>query len=246
MSVVKDDYRYADYLLRSRDNYALAKYRIILKWLPQRENLVVLNAGCGSGEMNIFLSRNRTWHIVGIDMDDRAISMSRQLKDRYGVKNLDIIQANVQEYDGAESYDIIVCIDVLEHIEDDLQMIKRLSQMLKPEGLLCVSVPALQGLFGYHDEMLGHYRRYDKHSLTRKLSQEFQVKKCRYFGFSLTPVALLYSRWLRRPYPVGQQKEGSMIKNILEAMLWTETRMRLPVGTSLIALAVSKISNGRF
>lgn len=123
-------------------------------------------------------------------------------------------------------------------------MVKRLSQMLKAEGLLCVSVPALQGLFGYHDEMLGHYRRYDKHSLTRKLSQEFQIKKCRYFGFSLTPVALLYSRWLKKPYPAGQQKEGSVLRNIMDGILWTETRIAFPIGTSLMALAVvAKIAN---
>lgn len=244
MSVVKDDYRYADYLLRARDDYALAKYSIILRWLPKGENLVVLNAGCGSGEMNILLSRNRTWHIDGIDMDDRAISMSRHLKERYRVKNLDIIQVNMQEYDGAVLYDIIVCNDVLEHIEDDRQMIKRLSEILKPKGFLCISVPALQGLFGYHDEMLGHYRRYDKDSLMRKLSQDFKVEKCRYFGFGLIPVALLYSRWLRKPYPVGQQKEGSILRKFLDRMLWTESRIPLPIGTSLLALAVSKIPEG--
>ncbi len=63
------DYKHADYLSRSKDKYAMAKYGIIMTWLPRRENISVLNAGCGSGELNIMLSQNPTWRVEALDSD---------------------------------------------------------------------------------------------------------------------------------------------------------------------------------
>ena len=54
------NYKLADYLARSSDRYTLTKYEIVMQWLPKTPNLRVLNAGCGSGEMNILLSQNLT------------------------------------------------------------------------------------------------------------------------------------------------------------------------------------------
>jgi 2-polyprenyl-3-methyl-5-hydroxy-6-metoxy-1,4-benzoquinol methylase len=50
--------------------------------------------------------------------------------------------------------------DVLEHIDSENAAIERIFELLTDDGILVISVPALDGLFGFHDEQLGHFRRY--------------------------------------------------------------------------------------
>ncbi|MBD2773877.1 class I SAM-dependent methyltransferase [Iningainema tapete] len=239
------DYKLADYLARASDRYTLTKYKIVMSWLPKTPNLRVLNAGCGSGEMNILLSQNSTWQVDALDVDVEAIRLSQNLKLEHDITNLNIYHSTIEEYTATEKYDIIVSNDVLEHIEDDRAAMQKLSDLLKPNGLICISVPALQWLFGYHDEMLGHYRRYHRQELIDKLSVNFNLDKCRFFAASLIPVALLYSRALRQAYPIGELQQQSLTTRVLESVLDFECKVSLPIGISLIALASQKNSDRR-
>ena len=230
------EYKHDDYSIRSDDVYALTKYKIVMKWLPDRPGLRILNAGCGSGEMNALLARNASWHVDAIDIDPEAIQLSQQLKADRKLDNITISQSSIEAHPGRD-YDVIICNDVLEHIADDQATIQILSNMLKRDGVLCVSVPALQWLFGYHDRMLGHYRRYNRRLLVTRLSARFTVKHCRYFGGTLIPIAILYSNMLRRPYPVGKQGKNSIAGKTLNGLLALEQDVAFPMGTSLLAMA---------
>jgi 2-polyprenyl-3-methyl-5-hydroxy-6-metoxy-1,4-benzoquinol methylase len=237
------EYKHKDYYLRSGDQYALAKYNIIRSWLPRVNHLKVLNAGCGSGEMNIILSNNKTWLVDAIDVDNKAINLSLELKNKLSINNLNIIKSSIEDFESIEhSYDIIVSNDVLEHISDDLNAIKKFAFLIRPKGKIFISVPSFQWLFGYHDEMLGHYRRYTKASFTKKLSKFFEVEYCRYFGMSLVPLALFYSRYLRKNYPSGlfplnDLNNNSIKTNLLQKILEIESLIQMPVGTSLLVQA---------
>ena len=70
--------------------------------------------------------------------------------------------------------------------------------LLYPGGLLLITVPADQWLFGYHDEQL----RYTKRTLHQLAGELCSIERLRYFGFTLVPVCYLYSRRWRKPYPV--------------------------------------------
>ncbi|MBD3881919.1 class I SAM-dependent methyltransferase [Phormidium tenue FACHB-886] len=235
------DYKLADYLARSADYYALTKYRIVMAWLPKTPNLRVLNAGCGSGEMNVLLAQNPTWQVEAIDVDPEAVRISEQLKAEHQLDNLTVWQCSIEALERPlEYYDVIVSNDVLEHIKEDVPAMKKLADLLNPHGVLCISVPALQALFGYHDEQLAHYRRYNQHNLTRKLRQYFVVKRCRYFAAILIPIALIYSCWLRKPYPVGEPGKESLVTKLLKFLLSLDAKLPLPTGTSLIAMATPK------
>jgi SAM-dependent methyltransferase len=236
-------YKHADYLFRSDDKYAQMKYKIVMSLLPLKTNIRVLNAGCGSGEMNLILAQNKSWYVEAFDIDNESIALSKKIKDDHGIDNLAIFKSSIQDYVPSERYDIIVLNDVLEHIEDDLGALDKLAQMLKPDGTICVTVPALQSLYGYHDEMLGHFRRYNKSNLLRRLSTFFEVVECRYFGGTLIPAVLVYSRLLRKPYP-SQGNGKSILGGLLDSLLRFEYRHRLPLGTSLIALGKKKGSQG--
>ncbi len=198
-------YKHADYAVRSNDAYAMAKYQIILRWLPEKEGLRVLNAGCGSGEMTALLARNSLWQVDAIDVDPEAIQLSQALKEKFSLTNVNVYQTSIEGHTGRD-YDIVICNDVLEHLENDAEAVIKLTRMLKPGGILCVSVPAGQWLFGYHDHLLGHYRRYDRRTLLALLSTHVSVSQCRYFAFTLIPIAILYSKVLRKKLSRPEQR----------------------------------------
>lgn len=233
-------YKYEDYLNRTNDPYALKKYSIIMDWLPKTDNLKILNAGCGSGEMNILLSQNSSWSIDAIDPDEEAVKLSEQIKNKYNITNLKIIHSDIENFRKENFYDIITTNDVLEHIEDDKAAIRKLSNLLKPGGIICISVPALQVLFGYHDEMLGHYRRYSRKNLVKKLSEYFEVEKIRHFGVSLIPFTILYSKILKRAYPNDNLGKNKMKTKILNFILRLDAKLPLPLGISILTYAKRK------
>ncbi len=102
--------------------------------------------------------------------------------------------ADLMSYKPAISYDAIVCLDVVEHLPDDRRAVEHLRDLLKPNGALFIAVPALQFLYGFHDEQLGHYRRYSRNQLADLLQEFYRLGRCRYFGFTLIPIALLYGQ----------------------------------------------------
>ncbi|MCW6038102.1 class I SAM-dependent methyltransferase [Spirulina subsalsa FACHB-351] len=237
MQIEDRNYKIADYLARSNDFYSLNKYQLVMNWLPKQEHLRVLNAGCGSGEMNLLLAQNRSWQVEAVDIDEEAVSLSKQLKEQTGLDNLEVFHSSIEDFKPTGYYDVIVSNDVLEHIKDDINALEKLCSWLKPGGYLCISVPAFQLLFGYHDRMLGHYRRYSRQQLVNRVAQFLQVSRVRYFGCVLIPVVLFYSTWLQKPYPVEQVQKKSFLVGVLQKMLAWEVRYGSPWGISLVLLA---------
>ena len=231
--------QYDDFLAKSGDVYAQSKYRILLRWMLGRGRLRVLNAGCGSGELSCLLAA-AGHQVVGIDPEPQYIALARERAgDRF--PDSEFVVSGIEDYTGPGGFDAVVSTDVLEHIADDRAAFAKLAELTRPGGLLLIAVPAGQWLFGYHDEQLGHYRRYNKRSLRQLVSDAGTVKKLRYFGGTLIPVCLAYSKWLRKPYPVAQVGGGtSIVSRVLNGMLAAERRLPLPLGTSVLVCAERK------
>ncbi|BAZ27308.1 release factor glutamine methyltransferase [Kalymmatonema gypsitolerans NIES-4073] len=68
-----------------------------MRWLPKNPNLHVLNAGCGSGEMNILLSQNSTWQVDALDVDVEAIKLSQKLKIENNIKNFNLYHTTIED-----------------------------------------------------------------------------------------------------------------------------------------------------
>ena len=99
------------------------------------------------------------------------------------------------EYAPSRQYDLVLMLDVLEHIEDDTAALGRLQHLLKPGGRAILTVPALQTLWSVHDVINRHYRRYDKTGLQRLIEASgFAVRTLQYFF--TWPLGLMYLRKL--------------------------------------------------
>jgi len=231
---VGDTYQVADMQARTDDLYARAKYEVILAYLSTSPPLRILNAGCGSGELS-FLLAERGNIVVGIDPAKDYIELARRqaLRDPAGRCVFEV--AGIEDYEPRELFDCVVATDVLEHIGDDGGALAKLVKMVRPEGIVVLTVPACMWLFGYHDDQLGHLRRYSSGGLRRLAEGVLTVDRVRYFGASLIPACLFYSRWMRWPYPVAEMgRSNSLVSRILRSLLFFEVRVPLPVGTSVI------------
>lgn len=236
-----DSYKHSDYDVRSVDLYAQEKYRLLwTEVLLRRRFGRALDLGCGSGDVSLLLSAACD-EVLSVDPDAAAVRRTRQLVGGAGLENVCVAQGDLGHLDPGGRFDLIVAFDVLEHIEDDVAAIDRLAQLLAPGGVLFVTVPAGAYLFGSHDVRLGHFRRYERSELARKLGARFEVERCVYFGASLVPVAFALSRVLRREYPVPRTGDVGPVARLLRRILRAEARRDdLPCGTSLIARCRSR------
>ena len=196
----------------------------------------ILDAGCGRGTLiNRLIPLGC---IVGVDGSAEAVNFCQK---KYTV---DVRQALIQDMPFADNtFDFIFCVDVIEHNKDDVGVLKELYRVLKPNGFLIITAPALVFLWGSHDEKQGHIRRYSKSTLCQiSLRAGFRIIRCSYFK-SLLVCPLWLIRRLKKIYRKQTDdfyKPNPFLNKILELLLNAEipvvSRIDLPIGSSLIAV----------
>lgn len=196
----------------------------------------VLEVGSGTGNITQFLlAGNR--EVVATDV---IAKYRDELKTRFtGKSNLKVdsfdLSRAVSEEVKNNPFDTIVCLNVLEHLEDDLFSLRQMYDALKPSGHLALLVPAHQFLYGAFDEAVGHYLRYGKQQLRERLEKTgFQVESLRFFNIAATLPWLINGRILRRSYLPNEQVS---LADKLVPFLRLEKYIGPPFGISLIAIA---------
>jgi SAM-dependent methyltransferase len=232
--------QFDDFLAKSFDLYAQTKYKLLLDSLSTGGRLRLLNAGCGSGELSILLAA-QGHDVVGIDPEPAYVKLAEENARRAGVDSCRFETASIEAFRSRQPFDGVVSTDVLEHIEDDVTAMRKLASLVRPGGKVLLTVPAGPWLFGYHDEQLGHFRRYSPKTLRALVAPFCESMSVRTFGFTLLPVCLMYSKWLRRPYPVAESCDTARSPwraRILKTLLEIDRRVPMPLGTSLLLQAV--------
>ena len=147
----------------------------------------VLDVGCGIGTMTEYYIDGRDV-VVGIDIFQNQIEFMREKfreKTNFQAMLLDILQVEKMKEKMLEyRFDTIICINTLEHLENDKQAILNMKELLAEDGHIIIFVPAMQRLYCSLDKNVSHYRRYDKGVLS-SLAHEcgLEVIKDRYFNF---------------------------------------------------------------
>jgi SAM-dependent methyltransferase len=146
----------------------------------------VLNAGAGQGTFSLRLAE-RGFDVTSADASPAAVAV---LEERVGGS---VAQADVTDLPfGDQTFDAAVLGEVLEHIPDDSAALREVARVVRPEGVLAVSVPADPARFGPSDDWAGHVRRYTKPRLVGACEASgFGVVRCVGWGF---PVSALYHR----------------------------------------------------
>jgi SAM-dependent methyltransferase len=128
----------------------------------------LLEVGFGYGQYTRMLAP-RVQALTALDITDENLGLAAEMPGNVTLTVADITAPELPDIVGAAAFDAIVCLNVLEHIEDDAACLVNLRRCLAPGGRLLLLVPAFQGLYGTMDELAGHYRRYGRAELARKL-----------------------------------------------------------------------------
>ena len=143
----------------------------------------VLDVGCGTG---FTLTRlPRAVRSVGLDYSPAALAFARE---RAPASSL--VRGSAYALPFADgSFDAVLALDVLEHLDDDLAAARELRRVLAPGGAAIVTVPAFESLWSAHDEALDHRRRYRLPQIERVLRDAgLRVEHGSYYNFFLFPV----------------------------------------------------------
>ncbi len=195
----------------------------------------VLEVGAGTGNLTQFLRTSDS--VLATDVDPQYVELLRRRFEHHS--NVDVavfdLAAPLPERLARQKFDTVICLNVLEHIEDDRAALARLRELLEPGGRLILLVPAHPALYGTIDRAIGHYRRYERDALVRLLEEVgFQVEEKKHVNATSIPGWLLNGRILKRRSVPGMQ---ARIANRLVPLYRLERRLNLPFGLSVIAIA---------
>lgn len=226
-------------------------FHLLDKYIPAREDLKIMDVGCGYGGMLDGLSERG--YVLGMEVDMGSARFCRE-RGFKGVclgsgYRLPLLQ---------DSVDVITLFDTIEHIDNDEKVLGECVRALKPGGFIMVSVPAYQFLYADNDRMAHHKRRYTLSQLKRKVGRAGAEKvKGTYYNVILFPlilpvILLLKAKQaLRGPLPPGEigasnlsYRYPRLVRAVLEFIFSSErhilSRISSPFGHSIALIARKK------
>ena len=204
--------------------------------LPQ--NAKVLDVGCGTGAILAILDRQ--FDAYGTDMSPLAIDFCRQR----GLNKAYCCTLDTFPYPDLR-FDLITMLDVIEHIDDDIGVLRQAFELLNPNGRILVTVPAYEFLWSQYDELNHHKRRYVRSRLIEVIrASGFSIEMASYYNTILFPTAFvrrIFERFIRPKNDSTLDLPPPSINRILRRVFSFERHllrfMRLPFGLSVVAIA---------
>jgi SAM-dependent methyltransferase len=212
----------------------------VIAALPLPAPARILDAGCGSGRNLLELARRG--EVSGIELSEASVALARE---RHAGE---VLVGSVLDMPYAsDSFDLAVCLDVIEHLQDDRGALGELRRVVAHGGSLLVTVPAYECLWSTHDEINHHCRRYSARTLRRAAENAgWRTARITHFNSLLLPVATLL-RTLARLHRATSETSLDLwippepVNSLLQLPLNLEAALisrgrRIPAGLSLLAL----------
>lgn len=197
-----------------------------------KENLSgeILEVGAGIGNFTSLLKT--CGKVTAIDIEREYITKLKKIK---GVK---VGFGDIEKgsyFFGNRKFDSIVCLNVLEHIERDDAALKNMYRLLEKGGRLILLVPAHQWAYGRLDEELGHFRRYDKNLLEKRMRKAgFEIKSTHYLNWIGIVGWFINAKVLRKK--ILPKPQLVFFDWIARFLLRIEEIVHLPFGLSVLAI----------
>jgi glycosyltransferase involved in cell wall biosynthesis len=179
----------------------------------------VLEIGAGAGNLSRFLLDKDV--VILTDFETEYLHLLRRRFGSY--ENVQIRRLDLNTFTAAdlagETIDSVVCMNVLEHIEDDKRVLGELYRAIEPGGVVVVLVPAHPGVYSDLDRNLGHFRRYTKEVLEQRFREAgFVVENSRYFNWVGAVGWFVFGRLFKRPHITKAATRGYRLASSLRAL----------------------------
>lgn len=208
-----------------------------LKHEAGRRRLRILDLGCGPG--NTLRRLMPEGQVYGFDysLDALAFARTKGIRCVFSGESTALPVASA-------TFDCVVALDVLEHVDDDGRALVEIARVLRPGGVFCFTVPAFMGLWRYHDEAYGHFRRYRKAEFVQRVrAAALEIRACRFFKCAFFPPLLLLAVLERRGWIPRRDNFFTVpdwLNRLLAAAILWEDRAGLgrvlPFGVSLLCV----------
>lgn len=210
----------------------------------------VLEVGCGNG--NVLRALEEACprsQVVGMDLFSEGLVFARQRS------SCSLVRGDVERPPFGVQFDCVGAFDVVEHLPDDLRILRSLRELVRPGGVLLLTVPAYRSLWSYFDEASHHCRRYEPGELRERLTEAgFLVEFLSPFMASVFPLMWAVRKLgsIRRGRAQSHPKDLSLtlqelrivpgLNGLLAFVLRQEAKLirarkALPFGSSLVAAA---------
>ena len=222
-------------------------FSLLDRHLPPCTDRTILDVGCGYGGMLPSLSKRG--RVLGLEIDFDSARFCRHR----GFRGICLGSGYALPF-RTGSMDVVTLFDTIEHIEDDLRVVRECTRILRPGGLLMVSVPAYPFLYADNDRIAHHQRRYTLTGLQRTVrTAGLRIRKSTYYNVLLFPVILpvvlllKLKQAIRGPLPEGQgstnlsYRAPRPLSFLLEKLFSSERfflpRITAPFGHSIALIA---------
>lgn len=222
---------------RAREAHVLRWLRGLMRGPTRGGGARILDVGCGDGLMWDRLEE--LGHVEGIEPDARLVNPGSRRRQRIEIASFPAGRPRETRYD------VVLLLDVLEHIEDEQAALGRVASLLDAGGHLLLTVPALPLLWSEFDELNGHQRRYTRGTLHAAVEAAgLEIVRLRYY-YVWTVLPLLARRMLFRSARAGESRflriPPAPVNRLLYRLSVAEHLLGgvlpPPVGSSIIALA---------
>jgi len=157
--------------------------------LGKKSEIVILDAGSGFGQYSYYcVQRLKKAHVLGLDIDPDHVADGNRFAQSLGLDRLEFREKDLATLAYQDRFELILSIDVLEHIQDDETLLYHLFQALKPGGHLIVSTPTAYRKHREDGEFVGEHFRVG-------YSEEMIIQKFGLVGFRLDRMIYSYGVW---------------------------------------------------
>ncbi|MAF36424.1 hypothetical protein CL622_04900 [archaeon] len=233
-----------------KEHWWWAGRRSLVKYLigdlkPKR----ILDIGCGTGETLSFLKIiYPSAEIWGLDISPKAVKYALGR----GHKNIVLGDAGRLKLN-KKYFDLVLFLDVLEHIKDEATALREASKVLQPGGRIIITSPALKFIWSAHDKNQGHHRRYTRREIkTLSKAAKLKIEYMTYFNFFLSlPIIVVrsLSNLKKLSYMSSYDNKinfeiasNKVFNFLLKAIFLSEISLlkflRYPIGISIVATLV--------
>jgi len=216
--------------LAGAENYNRWIYSQIAPFIGDR----ILDVGCAIGNITQFYADREL--VIGVDVvaEELEVARRRFAGTNYEAHHMDVSSPALLGFRD-RNLDTAVCLNVLEHVEDDVHALRNMSNALAPNSRICLLVPVNKWLYGPMDSIDHHYRRYTKSEVNAKVAAAgLTVEHQNYFNMLGIPAWFFTNRVLRRSMAAPVQY--SVYDALVPLLSRFERAFPPPAGLSLVTV----------